>query len=133
MNTKNLFVSFLAIATILFLATSVSAGLTIDNVKVDDADVAGNDVSVVAGETITVEISFTSNVDASDVRIRAEIEGEKVDVLGVTNAFDVIANQVYPEKKITLQIPYELKDELSDNVALKVRIWNDDFRDKEGL
>lgn len=131
MNTKNLFVSFLAIATILFLATSISAGLTIDNVKVDDVDVAGNDVSVVAGETVDVEVSFTSDVDASDVRIRAEIEGNKVDVLGVTNAFDVIADQVYPEKKITLKIPYELKDELSDNVALKVRIWNDDFRDNK--
>lgn len=129
MNTKNIFVSFLAIATVLFLATSVSAGLTIDNVKVDDVSVADDDVSVVAGETISLEVSFTTDVDASDVKIKAEIEGDKIDVSDITNSFDVIADQKYPAKKLTLKVPYELKDDLSDDVFLNIKIWNGDYKD----
>lgn len=131
MNTKNIFVSFLAIATLLFLAAGVNAELYIDNVKVDDVEVGWNDVSVVAGETVSVEVSLSSDVDASDVRIRAEIEGNKVSVEGVSNSFDLIANQTYPAKKLTLKVPYELKDDLSDDVTLTIKAWNGDYKTTE--
>lgn len=131
MNNKKIFVSFLAIATLLFLASTISAELYIDNVKVDDVEVGWNDVSVIAGEPVSVEVSFFSDVDASDVRIRAEIEGNKVSVEGVSNSFDLIANQSYPAKKLTLKVPYELKDDLSDDVTLTIKIWNGDYKTTE--
>jgi len=131
MNKKNIFVSFLAVATVLLLAANVSAGFAVDNVKVDDVSVLGNDVSVVAGETVSVEVSFLTDVDASDVRIRAEIEGDEVSVYGVSNSFDVIAGQMYPAKTITLKVPYELKDDLSDDASLNIKIWNEDYKTTE--
>ncbi|MDP2628790.1 MAG: hypothetical protein Q8P15_02750 [Nanoarchaeota archaeon] len=131
MNTKQIFVSFLAIATVLILVANVSAGLAVNTVKVDDTNVANNDVSIVAGDTISVKVSFTSDVDASDVKIKAELEGDKVDVYAVTNSFDVIANQVYPEKELTLKVPYELKDQVSDDISLTIKVWNGDFKDTQ--
>ena len=131
MKSKNIFVSFLAIATVLFLTTCVTAGLAVDTVKVNDVDIASNDVSVIAGETISVEVTFTTDVDASDVRIKAEIEGDKIDVDELTNSFDVIANQAYSAKTITLKVPYELKDDLSDDVSLNIKIWNGDYKATE--
>lgn len=124
MKTKTFLVSFFAIATIVFLATAISAAdpLT-DNlvVKVNDEVADANDLSVVAGESITVTAVFNSLVDASDVIVKAEIEGNKVDVSEQTSSFDVESGFRYT-KKLTVQIPYELKDEVSDDANLVVTI-----------
>ncbi len=139
MNAKNLLVAFVAIASILLLASTISAAPLASSatVQVDDQNVAyvwsssgsvneANQVSVVAGETITVEVYFTAAVNASDVRIKAEIEGEKVDVEARTQTFDVESGKRYKEV-LTLQVPYELKKDLSDTLDLNVQIWNKDY------
>lgn len=122
MNTKNLLVSFVAIVAILSLVATVSAAdYTIDAVKVDGLTVTDSDISVIAGETVTVKVYFTAQVDDSDVTIEAEIEGEKVDTSDITSAFDVEADKHY-SKVLTLKVPYELKDQKSDDVSLTVEI-----------
>jgi preprotein translocase subunit SecG len=134
MNTKNILVSFLAVMSVLFLAATVSAlswsgdlvkpqatnpdALT---VKVDDVLVNGEQISVIAGETIPVKVWFTSNVYDTDVTVDAEIEGEKVNVDSRTSVFDVEKDNRYT-RSITIQVPYELKDKLSDEITLQLEI-----------
>ncbi|RLG10678.1 hypothetical protein DRN69_08710 [Candidatus Pacearchaeota archaeon] len=137
MNVRKVLVSFLTIATLLLLATTVSATeLTSDyTVKVNGIDVIKNTaltntVSVIAGETITIKVYFTSSsdvVDASDVRMKAEIEGEKQDVDARTDYFDVEPGKRYV-KTLTLKVPYELKDYVSNDLALNIKIWNDNYK-----
>ncbi len=135
MNMKNILVSFLLIASVLFLTAAVSAYDVYGDlaseitVKVDDVTVVGwfsEDAAVIAGETISVKVKFTSDVDASDVRIKAELEGDKADVTAVTPLFDVEEEKTYT-KTLTLKVPSELKDELSDDLTLNLKVWNSDF------
>ena len=122
MNKKNLLVSFLTIAMALFLVATVSAvDFTIDDVTIEGMSVY-NDPAIIAGETITIKVYFDSDVNASDVRIKAEIEGDKIDVDTMTSSFDVEDGYRY-KKTLTLKVPYELKDELSDGVSLNLKIW----------
>ena len=130
MNTKNLFGFFLVIASILFLATgAVSAGEITSNafVQVNEQDVSIHNVSVVAGETITVEVSFTSLVNDSNVRLEVELQGNKVDEETRSRVFDIEAGQRY-KKTLTLRVPYELKDEISDEITLSIEIDGEDHR-----
>ncbi len=141
MNTKKLLVSICTIAIALFLVAGVGAinsdadvliptsvsnpissatVISVDGINVNDH------VSVVAGETIAVKVVFTALENASDVRIKAEIEGDKASVDAMTESFDVEAGYTY-KKTLNLKIPFELKDELSDNLSLSVRIWNGDY------
>ena len=133
MNTKQILVSFLAIVSVLFLVSTVSAAslADIEYVKVDGVfvEVMG-DISVVAGETVPIKIVFKALEDASDVRVKVEIEGDKVDVEARSASFDVEADKVY-SKTLSLTIPSELKDEVSDDISLNVKIWNGDHKTDE--
>ena len=126
MNKKNLLVSFVTIAMILFLVTNVSAA-DFDSISVfvDDVSAANGDSSVVAGETVIIKVWFQSLVNASDVRVKVEIEGDKVDVDARTESFDVEDGYMY-RKILTLKVPYELKDQLSDDIELNLKIWGGD-------
>ena len=142
MDTKKLLVSFLAIVCVFSLVAIVSAAELANDVdvKVDGIFTEGNDVSVIAGETIDVKVYFTALVgdgehdgEGANVRIKAELEGEKVDVSDRTETFDVEAGKRY-SKTLTLQVPYELKDEVSDDLDLTIKIWNGDHETEvEGL
>ena len=94
MNTKNLWVFFFALASDLLVANNfVSAGASelvkINAVEIDDVAALGNEVAVVAGETITVKVFFTSLQSASDVKLKLELEGTKVSEEAVTAPFTV--------------------------------------------
>ena len=126
MNTKQILVSFLTIASVLLLVATVSAAdlasdvvIEVDNVNVDDSP------AIIAGETVSVWVRFTANASATDVRVKAEIEGDKVDVDTRTASFDVEEGQRY-SKVLKLRVPYELKDEVSENVSLNIKIWDGD-------
>lgn len=123
MNTKKLLVSFLTIASVLFLVATVSANeiTTAYDVDIEGMNAYANNISVIAGETITVKIYFTSDVDDTDVTVEAEIEGEKVKVDSITSPFDVEENQSY-RKVLTLKVPFELKDNLRNDVTLNIEI-----------
>lgn len=131
MNTKNLWVFFFALASILLVANNfVSAAselVTIDQVKIDDVFASANEVAVVAGETITVKVMFTALQSASDVKLKLELEGAKVSEEAITAPFTVEKGKEY-SKTLTLTVPYELQDEVSDELTLDVKVWNGDFR-----
>jgi len=139
MNTKNLWVFFFALASILLVANnfvsadssdsapSTSELALIDAVKIDDVFAFQNEVSVVAGETITVKVFFTSLQSASDVKLKLELEGTKFNEEAVTAPFTVEKGKKY-SKTLTLKVPYELQNEVSDELTLDIKIWNGDFR-----
>lgn len=126
MNTKKLLVSMCTIAIALFLVATVSAAAIADNttIEVDGINVLDNP-SVIAGETVAVKVTFTALEDATNVRIKAEIEGDKVDNDVMSNPFDVETGKTY-KKTLNLEVPFELKNDLSDNVTLNIKIWNGD-------
>jgi hypothetical protein len=130
MRTKNSLVFFLLAACVLFSLAVVNAAeiATVNSVEVDGNSASGSyDLSVVAGDTISVKVFFTALEDASDVKIKAEIEGDKLDVEKRTGPVDLEDGLSY-SKTLNLQIPYELEDEISDNLTLIVTIWNSDYK-----
>ncbi len=137
MRTKNLMVFFLAIVSIVALVATASAYVVtpspttlIDSieVKVDGVTVpatGASPISVVAGDTISVRLYFDAMVNASDVRVKASIEGEKDDVDVRTASFDIEETNSY-SKSLTLTIPSYLKDDLSEDLTLDLKVWNKD-------
>ena len=125
MNAKKLLVSFLLIASVLFLATAVSATYATSEVTVDSVTVSPgtvSDTSVIAGETIEVKVEFSSTADDENVRIKAELEGKTSDVLAVTPLFDVKADKTYV-KTLVLKVPSDLdEDETSDDLTLRLKV-----------
>lgn len=134
MNAKSVLVSFIATVSILFLVATASAftgDLTTNElVKVEGMDASSGDVSVIAGEKIIITVYFDSLQSASDVKVKAEIEGNKVDVEDRTTTFDVESGKRY-KKTLSLQVPYELKDELSDDITLTISVSNSDYESEE--
>ncbi len=137
MNAKNLLVSFITAAIILMSFASVSAtDLTSDlSVKVDGSyatDITFNDEVefgnpvLIAGESVTVKVYFTSDVDDKDVTVTATLDTGKEKFEAETSSFRVAEGGSY-KKTLTLEVPYELKDELSDFAALEIEIEGTDF------
>jgi len=135
MNAKNILVSFATILAVLFLVSTV-AGAEITNdakVYIRNVEVSGTDVvGVVEGETIPIMVVFNSILDASDVKIKAEINGYDVDVEDITARFDIEAGKKYT-KTLSLTIPYNLEDEASEDATLELKIYNKEHSTKLSL
>ncbi len=132
MDTKKILVSFLTIVSVLFLAVSISAAtselVTVKSVEVNGIVESGNNsISVVAGEKVSVQIIFKALENASDVRMKAELQGTKLDSQTEVFVGDIEAGKEYI-KTLNLKVPYELKDEVSNDLFLNVKIWNGDFK-----
>lgn len=143
MKAKKLMVFFLAFASILLVANSVIASgfdsdsedipsssgslAVINAIQIDDVYAFGNEVAVEAGSVITIKVYFTALVNAADVRVKAELEGDKVDESATTSSFNVEKGKRY-SKTLTLEVPRELQDEVSSDVTLALKIWNGDYR-----
>lgn len=120
------------IASLFLLVSTVSATSEIANVdlvEINGIEELGNqDISVIAGETLDIKVYFTSLVDASDVKIEAELEGDKVSLDTETFLGDLEAGQRYTPTTLSLRVPYELKDQVSEYAYLYLKIWNGDYR-----
>lgn len=144
MNTKKILVSLCTIAIALFLVATVSAGALyqygvpgtatttsaseIANytvIEVEGINVLNNP-SVVAGETVAVKVSFTALADATDVKVKVELDGDKVNVDAMSTPFDVELGKTYT-KTLNVEVPFELKDVPSDSLTLDVTIGDGDL------
>ncbi|MAG11041.1 hypothetical protein CMI44_01900 [Candidatus Pacearchaeota archaeon] len=134
MGTKNILVFFLALASVLLSLTVVSAAEIADvySVEVNGIPALSDEASVTAGETVTVKVYFDALENASDVDIRAEIEGDKVDVEEKDGPFTIESGFSY-RKTLTLDVPYELENEVSDDTSLVIKIWNNDHKTEETM
>jgi len=133
MNAKNLMVFFLtAIFALAMISTvpalSWSGDLADDiEVSVDGMYVNGNDVGVVAGDDLTIKVYFTALECDTDVTVEIELEGEKIDTDAITTSFDVEEDIRY-KKVLTIEVPFELKDSRSDELALDIEIDGKEFK-----
>lgn len=133
-DAKKILVSFLTIMTVLLLVVGVSAAtseiVTINSVDVEIngiSDPLNEDISVIAGERISIRVEFEAVENASDVRIEAELQGTKVDSEAEVFVGDVETGKRYV-RTLTLKVPYELQDEVSDDLSLNIKVWNGDFK-----
>jgi len=139
MQTKKLWVSFLAIASLLLLVANVSAAELSDDVavKVNGIDAGyyngtdyvawDDDVSVIAGEQVSVKVTFTSLVNDTDVTLSAELEGEKVKNSEMSPSFDVEAGKTYT-KTVLVTVPFELKDDISTDLLLNLELDGKEYK-----
>lgn len=126
MKTRNLLVSFVMALFLVSMASAVEIAENID-VTYDGMSLIDSTVSVVAGEDATFKIYFTALEDDTDVTVEATLEGSKVKVFASTGVFDVEAGKSY-RKVLTLKVPYELKDDLSDDLELSVEIDGREYK-----
>ncbi|MBI4116549.1 hypothetical protein HY449_02290 [Candidatus Pacearchaeota archaeon] len=125
---KQILVSFVVLAGVLFLMGIASAA-NVHGVSVTIDDVAATaNPAVIAGDSVIARVVFTSDVTTSDLKVRLEIEGDKTDVAQTTSPFEVESGKTYV-KKLTLKIPNELEDEVSDDALLNLRIWGGESTD----
>jgi hypothetical protein len=136
MDKKNLVVTLCTFALAVFLVASVSAtGLasnaqvTVNDIQVQSFNgtttVTPNNLSVVAGSQITVKVYFTSQVNDTNVYVRATLGGQST-VTQQTPIFDVEQGYKYTEF-LTLNVPYDLQNQLSDNLRLQIEINGDNY------
>lgn len=137
MNAKNILLSILTLASVLLLTAGVSAADVADNVhvKVDGVYVAVylggsttpiSNVALVAGDRVTVEVIFTAVENDTDVTLEVELEGQKADTEASSTSFDVIEGHRYT-KSVVIDVPFELKDDLSDDLTLNVKLNGKDY------
>lgn len=141
MKTKNVLVSFLAIMAVFVLASTVSASCgnytgselaDIYQIKVDGNIVTDNNldteniiesnIMVEAGDAITVKVWFTPLNCDTDVRLKVELEDVEVE----SSKFAVECG-FGDNKALSIKVPYELKDERSDFIDLKIELKGDDY------
>jgi hypothetical protein len=123
MDAKKLLVSLSLAVLAIFMVATVSAAPIVDGtlaVEVDGVP-AAELPAVIAGESVAVVIEFTSAVDATEVEVELELGDSEV----VSKPFDVEAGHTY-RKALKIDVPFELKDEVSDDLELEIRIGNDD-------
>lgn len=129
MKTQKLMVLLLLVACISLIANvSALENYVITGVTVDGVSVNSNP-SVVAGEIVTIKVWFEALSNDTDVTVEVELNGQKVRVNAITPIFDVEAGKTY-RKVLDIQVPYELKDQVSDQIRLTVEIDGRKFRDR---
>jgi hypothetical protein len=131
MNSKAYFFAFTAILAVIAMLGFSSAAVTVQTLGVSNVAVSFNDVSLtgtpsvatiagLTGDTVPVRVSFTSNVNASDVRVRVSMEGFSNDVDATTRRINLVAGSTYSEL-LSLQLPSDLKD-VTKSATLYVRV-----------
>ena len=123
MKSKTFLVSIVALFAIVFTMNAVMASIvTINDVKVNSLSLEGNTIAGFVSDTVPVEVSFTANQDASDVRIKVYIEGYKTEIYDETSRFQVIEGSSYV-KRFSIKLPSSMDlNNLTEDLSLLVRI-----------
>ena len=140
MKNQTILVSLIAVFTVLTLLTLVAATDCDDYINTDDVvmKINGQDISQVdqpisidAGDTVTVDLSFTAceDIDTDNVKIKAWLSGTDSDVIDTTDKFKMFAGRTYI-KHFSLTVPSTLKD-LTDELTLYIRFTSEDSGDLE--
>ena len=128
---KSILVSIIAVFAVLTLMSVVSAGDLTRNweVTVNGADVDTSTISgIEGGETLAIKVVFTAEVDASDVKVRAWIDGHRTDISDKTGRFELIEDSVYT-RYLSLKVPADIDP--TDKYTLIIRISDQTEADEE--
>ena len=122
MNTKTLlvpFVAFLAILVVGFASALVSGTVT---TSFNDVvlTTSSNPMIGATGETVPVRVTFTSDISASDVRVKVWMDGYRDEVSASTNRFAVESN-TQVSKLLALKLPSDISS-VSKDFTLHVSI-----------
>jgi len=127
---KKFWVSFLLVVSILLLTVNIRAAEIADNVTVEiDGINVLNKPAIVVGDTVNVRVEFDAVANAQDVTVEVEIEGNRESVQAKTNVFDVEQGQRYA-KTLKLEVPFDLRDTLSDFVDLNIKVSGSGLKDQ---
>lgn len=127
MTNKPIMVSLIALfALVLTLATVAATEIVLkDDIKVQIDDIVVSENTNIAGivsDKVPVEIEFTANDDAEDVRVSAFVEGYKNEIYYSTSRFRIVKGSKYV-KRFVLELPntFDL-DDVDEILTLNVRI-----------
>lgn len=120
-NIKGIF-AVLILALTLVMGSFVTADPTVE-VEVNDVTAeTGTTVYLERGESVDVEVIFTSDIDMDDARVRAWVGGyEYEDVEDKSNIKDVQANLTYREV-LTFDLPEDM--DASEIYTLNVQLYD---------
>ena len=136
MEAKKYLVSFLAVVAILVVVSSVGASDLANSVRVDVdgttvyGTASSDSLSVQAGDSVQVDVWFTALQYDRNVMINAEIRGHGANANVDSTLFNVEQNKSY-KKTLTITVPNELKDDLSNEFSLKIKIEGDKYANDE--
>lgn len=127
---KRFLVSFLIVASVFVLATTAvraepSLG-TITTVQVNSVDIANNP-AISVGDNAVIRVDFSSLVNAQNVAVTVELDGNTNSATSESQVFDVESGFVYT-KSLSVNVPFDLQNSLSDFATLTVKISGDGYR-----
>lgn len=98
--------TLVSLVAIFALAISLIACVSASSISAEVSGVETDDLAVFAGQTIPVRVVFSADDNATDVRVKAWISGEKEYAVS-TDKFDVIAGKVY-SRLLSVQVPSKI-------------------------
>ncbi|MBX4195961.1 hypothetical protein KW805_00020 [Candidatus Pacearchaeota archaeon] len=108
-------VAVLAFAVVMIASVSALGSISVEINGIDAS--ASTSVAAFAGQNLPVKVIFSSTDNATDVRVKAWISGDK-DVAVSTERFDVLSGQTY-SRLISVPVPFDL-DDLDEPLTLNV-------------
>lgn len=124
MKTKTFLSAFLALVAV-FMFSMVSASIASTAVVTfNDVELTGSNVTMagITGDSVPVRVVFTSDVDASDVKVKVWVDNGRTEYTDVTSRFNLVSGSTY-SKVLTLQIPSDL-DETNKALNVRVEVYN---------
>ncbi len=122
---KTFWISFLMIASVLAVMAFASASVSVISIKVNSLDVYPySNLSLIAGSSVPITVTFNSSSNEQNVRMRAEFQGANGDVRNEVFVGDIEANKTYIQS-LSLTVPSNI-DGINDNLPLVITIWNGD-------
>ncbi len=107
MEHKKFLVSLVALVAIfVFAISSVSAFADITSVEVSGISSSGQTIAAFAGQTLPVRVIFDATEDASDVRIKAWISGDR-ELAVSTERFNVLSGNTY-SRLLSVEVPFDI-------------------------
>lgn len=120
MKTKTLLSAFLALVAV-FMFSMVSA-FPADVIFNDVTLTGSNTMAGITGESVPVRVTFTSDVDASDVKVKVWLDNGRTEYTDVTSRFNLVNGSTY-SKVLTLQVPSDL-DVTNKALNIRVEVYN---------
>ncbi len=113
-------VAVLALAIFAVANVSATSFGQISNVQVNEVDALNGvaNIAAFAGETLPVRIVFKASADATDVRVKVWISGDKSYAVS-SDRFDVDAGKVY-SRLVSVKVPFDLNP--SEDLKLEISV-----------